>query len=86
MNQSLAVFMIWILPPLIASVIVGLVVGIIQAATQIQDESLPLTVKLLVVVAVISLFAPVLSAPLIRLADQIFAEFPTMTPSYQPPS
>ncbi|NGO54253.1 EscS/YscS/HrcS family type III secretion system export apparatus protein [Mesorhizobium camelthorni] len=82
MSQSLVVFMIWILPPLIASVIVGLVIGIIQAATQIQDESLPLTVKLLVVVAVIGLFAPVLSAPLIGLADQIFTEFPAMTPSY----
>ncbi|WP_027168280.1 flagellar biosynthetic protein FliQ [Mesorhizobium sp. WSM3224] len=85
MNQSLMVFMIWVLPPLIASVIVGVVIGIIQAATQIQDESLPLTVKLLVVVTVIGLFAPVLSAPLIGLADQIFTEFPAMTPSYQSP-
>ncbi|AZO07402.1 MULTISPECIES: EscS/YscS/HrcS family type III secretion system export apparatus protein [unclassified Mesorhizobium] len=82
MSQSLVVFMIWILPPLIASVVVGLVIGILQAATQIQDESLPLTVKLLVVVAVIGLFAPVLSAPLIELADQIFTEFPAMTLSY----
>ncbi|MFB9983125.1 EscS/YscS/HrcS family type III secretion system export apparatus protein [Mesorhizobium newzealandense] len=82
MNQSLVVFMIWILPPLVASVIVGLGIGIIQAATQIQDESLPLTVKLLVVVAVIGLFAPVLSAPLIGLAGQIFTEFPAMTPGY----
>lgn len=82
MSQSLVVFMIWILPPLIASVIVGLTIGIIQAATQIQDESLPLTVKLLVVVAVIGLFAPVLSAPLIDLANQIFTEFPAMTIGY----
>ncbi|MCA1493622.1 flagellar biosynthetic protein FliQ [Ensifer sp. NBAIM29] len=82
MSQALVVFMIWILPPLIASVIVGLTIGIIQAATQIQDESLPLTVKLLVVVAVIGLFAPVLSAPLMALADQIFTEFPAMTLGY----
>ncbi|TIU38855.1 MAG: EscS/YscS/HrcS family type III secretion system export apparatus protein, partial [Mesorhizobium sp.] len=27
MSQSLVVFMIWILPPLIASVVVGLVIG-----------------------------------------------------------
>ncbi len=74
--------MIWILPPLIASVIVGLAIGIIQAATQIQDESLPLTVKLLVVVAVIGLFAPVLSAPLIELANKVFTEFPAITLGY----
>ncbi|QGU21252.1 EscS/YscS/HrcS family type III secretion system export apparatus protein (plasmid) [Mesorhizobium huakuii 7653R] len=82
MSQSLVVLMIWILPPLIASVVVGLVIGIIQAATQIQDESLPLTVKLLVVVSVIGLFAPVLSAPLLELTNQIFTEFPAMTLSY----
>ncbi|OAF03750.1 EscS/YscS/HrcS family type III secretion system export apparatus protein [Bradyrhizobium centrolobii] len=79
MGQSLVIFMIWVLPPLTAAVIVGLGIGIIQAATQLQDQTLPLTVKLLVVVAVIALFAPVLSAPLIEQAEQIFTEFPALT-------
>jgi type III secretion protein S len=79
MSQSLMLFMIWVLPPLIAAVIVGLGIGIIQAATQLQDQTLPLTVKLLVVVAVIALLSPVLSAPLIEQAEQIFTEFPALT-------
>ncbi|KUM27481.1 translocation protein [Mesorhizobium loti] len=82
MSQTLIVFMIWVLPPLIAAVVVGLGIGIIQAATQLQDETLHLTVKLLVVVAVIALFAPVLSAPLIEQADYVFSEFPAIIPSY----
>ncbi|AGS25373.1 EscS/YscS/HrcS family type III secretion system export apparatus protein [Rhizobium etli] len=82
MNQTLIVFMVWVLPPLIAAVIVGLGIGIIQAATQIQDETLHLTVKLLVVVAVMALFAPVLSAPLIEQADRVFSDFPAIVRSY----
>ncbi|MDX8437836.1 MULTISPECIES: EscS/YscS/HrcS family type III secretion system export apparatus protein [Mesorhizobium] len=82
MSQTLIVFMIWVLPPLIAAVVVGLGIGIIQAATQIQDETLHLTVKLLVVVAIIVLFAPVLSAPLIEQADYVFSQFPAIIPSY----
>ncbi|MEX2697483.1 EscS/YscS/HrcS family type III secretion system export apparatus protein [Rhizobium mongolense] len=82
MSQSFVVFMIWVLPPLIAAVVVGLGIGIFQAATQIQNDSLPLAVKLLVVVAVIGLFSHVLSAPLIEYTDQIFAEFPAITSSY----
>ncbi|MFB9262246.1 EscS/YscS/HrcS family type III secretion system export apparatus protein [Bradyrhizobium erythrophlei] len=79
LSRSLLLFMIWVLPPLVAALVVGLGIGIIQAATQLQDQTLPLTVKLLVVVAVIALFSSVLSAPLIQQAEQIFSEFPALT-------
>ncbi|MGY3622273.1 EscS/YscS/HrcS family type III secretion system export apparatus protein [Bradyrhizobium sp. USDA 10063] len=82
MSRSLVIFMIWVLPPLIAAVVVGLGIGIIQAATQLQDQTLPLTVKLLVVVAVIAVFSPLLSAPLIKEAEQVFTEFPVLTARY----
>jgi type III secretion protein S len=82
MSRSLVIFMMWVLPPLLAALVVGLGIGIVQAATQIQDQTLPLTVKLLVVVAVIGLFAPVLSAPLLEQAKQIFTEFPALTARY----
>lgn len=74
--------MIWVLPPLLAALVAGLGIGIVQAATQLQDQTLPLTVKLLVVVAVLVLFAPVLSAPLIEQAQRIFTEFPALTARY----
>ncbi|PVE20936.1 EscS/YscS/HrcS family type III secretion system export apparatus protein [Microvirga sp. KLBC 81] len=82
MSQSLVLFLIWVLPPLVAAVIVGLGIGIIQAATQLQDQTFPLTAKLLVVVAVIASLFPVLSAPLVEHAKQIFTEFPALTAGY----
>ncbi|MCK1733181.1 EscS/YscS/HrcS family type III secretion system export apparatus protein [Bradyrhizobium sp. 138] len=82
MSRSLVLFMTWVLPPLIAAAVAETVIGIIQAATQIQDQTLPLTVKLLVIVGIIALFAPVLSAPLIEQAKQIFTDFPALTTGY----
>ncbi|MBB4382606.1 EscS/YscS/HrcS family type III secretion system export apparatus protein [Bradyrhizobium sp. SBR1B] len=82
LSRSLVLFMIWVLPPLLAALVAGLGIGIVQAATQLQDQTLPLTVKLLVVVAVLVLFAPVLSAPLIEQAQHIFTEFPSLTARY----
>ncbi|MFQ3455899.1 EscS/YscS/HrcS family type III secretion system export apparatus protein [Bradyrhizobium sp. UFLA01-814] len=82
MTRSLVLFMIWVLPPLLAAAVAETAIGLIQAATQIQDQTLPLTVKLLVIVAVIGLFSPVLSAPLIEQAKQIFTEFPALTAGY----
>ncbi|MDA9496265.1 EscS/YscS/HrcS family type III secretion system export apparatus protein [Bradyrhizobium sp. CCBAU 11357] len=82
LSRSLVLFMIWVLPPLLAALVAGLGIGIVQAATQLQDQTLPLTVKLLVVLAVLVLFAPVLSAPLIEQAQHIFTEFPALTARY----
>ncbi|SFN80155.1 type III secretion apparatus subunit RhcS [Bradyrhizobium sp. Rc3b] len=82
LTRSLVLFMIWVLPPLLAALVAGLGIGIVQAATQLQDQTLPLTVKLLVVVAVLVLFGPVLSAPLIEQAQHIFTEFPALTARY----
>lgn len=67
------------LPPLLGAMAVGLIVGILQAVTQVQDQSLPMTFKLLAVILVLTLGGPVLVVPLVRQASQLFDGFPTMT-------
>lgn len=67
------------LPPLIAAVVVGLVVGILQAVTQVQDQSLPVVFKLLVVMVILALGGPLLVVPLVRLTERLFDNFPMMT-------
>ena len=61
-----------VLPPLGGALAVGLLVGILQAVTQVQDQSLPMTAKLLLVVAVLALAGPVLAGPLVRQAERLF--------------
>ncbi|MDI4231926.1 flagellar biosynthetic protein FliQ [Bradyrhizobium sp. Arg237L] len=81
MSTSLMLFLTLVVPPLGAALVVGVVIGIIQAATQIQDQTLPLMVKLLVIVAVLGLLSPVLAGPLIEHAKQLFTDFPALTAS-----
>ena len=64
------------LPPLIVAMVAGLVIAILQSATQIQDQTLPLTVKVIFVGLVLAIFGPVLTRPLIDYTNRIFEEFP----------
>lgn len=64
-------------PPLIVAAIVGFVVALFQGVTQIQDQSLPLTLKILAVAAVFLIFGGALAAPILVLADEAFRVFPT---------
>ena len=66
-------------PPLIVAAAVGFVVALFQGVTQIQDQSLPLTLKILAVAAVFLLFGSALASPVFVLADEAFRIFPTAT-------
>lgn len=66
-------------PPVIISMIFGLVVAIFQAATQIQEQTLASTVKLVVVIAVLMLMGGWLGAQIIDFSADIFVNFPQWT-------
>jgi type III secretion protein S len=50
----------------------------VQAATQLQEQTLQYTLKFFAIVATIFLTASLLAGSLYRYADTIFAEFPAM--------
>jgi type III secretion protein S len=52
---------------------------LIQALTQIQDQTLPQAVKLVVVLVLMILLGPVLSQQVANQASGIFDAFPAMT-------
>ncbi len=56
MRQAFIVGLTLALPPLLAALIIGLVVGILQAATGVQEFTLTFVPKVLVVLAVALLF------------------------------
>ena len=67
------------LPPLLGALVVGLLVGILQAVTQVQDQSMPLTFKLLAVVVVLVVGGASLVVPLVRQTEHLFDAFPEAT-------
>lgn len=66
-------------PPLVAAMIIGVLLAVIQAATQIQDQSLPQLVKVIVIAAVVIFFGVPMSVPLFENARSTFASFHNMT-------
>ena len=79
MQATLVLFATMTAPPLIAALIVGLLVGVLQAATQIQDQTLPLTCKIITVLAVMALSSSLMFRPLIEHTERVMTDFPTLT-------
>jgi flagellar biosynthetic protein FliQ len=65
-------------PPLLASLLVGVVVGMFQAATQIHDQTLVVVPKLAVVVLVLLALGPVLGAQLVRFTHALLLAIPSI--------
>jgi len=65
--------------PLAVATVLGLIVSIFQAVTQIQDQTLSQTVKITAIVIMLLAFGGVLVAPLIQTTNMIFAEFGEIT-------
>ena len=65
-------------PPIVAASATGLVVAILQAATQLQEQTLQYTLKFFVIVLTLFITASLLGSTLYQFAHQIFTQFPGM--------
>jgi type III secretion HrpO family protein len=73
--QALLLILILSGPPILISMTFGLVVAIFQAATQIQEQTLSFTVKLVAVILTIMLMGGFLSGEIVQFATLIFTNF-----------
>jgi len=78
--QALILILLLSGPPIIISMILGLLVAIFQAATQIQEQTLSFTVKLFAVIITLMLLGGWLSAQIMQYANTIFKNFPAWNP------
>jgi type III secretion protein S len=65
-------------PPIIAATVIGLLVAFVQSVTQLQEQTLSFTLKLVAVSLALLLSASLIGASLSHFADQLFTNFPTM--------
>lgn len=65
-------------PPIIAASAVGLLVAIVQAATQLQEQTLQYTLKFFAVVTTLFVTAGLLAGSLFTFTDTIFSNFAGM--------
>jgi type III secretion protein S len=60
-------------PPIVAASIVGLLVAVVQAATQLQEQTLQYTLKFFAIVLSIFLTASLVAGSLYAYANDIFS-------------
>jgi flagellar biosynthetic protein FliQ len=77
-REGLLLVLLLSAPPLLASMAVGLIVGVAQAATQIQDQALGFVPKLVVVLLVLAAMGPLLGAQLVRFTESLLLAIPAI--------
>jgi type III secretory pathway component EscS len=78
LREGLLLVLLVSAPPLLASLVVGFLVGTLQAATQIQDPSIAFVPKLVAVVLVLVALGPLLGAQVLRFAQALFEAIPAI--------
>jgi len=73
--QGLLMILLLSAPPVLISLIFGLVVAIFQAATQIQEQTLASTVKLVAVTLVLMIMGGWVGAQIMTFSQNIFDNF-----------
>jgi len=77
-NQGFLLVMLASGPPIVISMAVGLLVSIFQATTQIQEQTLTFVPKIVAVFGSLIVFGNWIGSILIRYAEMIFNQFPTI--------
>lgn len=71
-SEALLLVLYLSMPPIVAAAVVGTVVALLQALTQLQEQTLSFAIKLIVVVMIIFATARWLGTELFNFADRAF--------------
>jgi flagellar biosynthetic protein FliQ len=77
-GEALLLIILLSLPPLLASLAVGLLVSFLQALTQIQEQTLTFVPKIIITVLVILLSAGWMLSQLVVFARKVFDLIPAV--------
>jgi flagellar biosynthetic protein FliQ len=77
-REGLLLVLVVSAPPVLMSLVVGLFISVIQATTQIQEQTLTFVPKLVAVTISLVAFAPWIGAQLIRFTRLVFEGFPNV--------
>jgi flagellar biosynthetic protein FliQ/type III secretion protein S len=72
-REGLLVVLVVSAPPVGAALAVGLVTGVLQAATQVQEPTIAVVPRLVAVLGALAVAAPWVGARVLRLAEECLA-------------
>ena len=74
-SQCLYLVLVISLPPILIASVIGIALSLIQAVTQLQEQTLVFGVKLIAVVGTLFVLGGWMSAEILRFATDIFNRF-----------
>ena len=77
-QEALYLVLIASAPPIVMSLLVGFIISVFQATTQIQEQTLTFAPKVIVVFGVLALAGSWMGSQLLRFTFQLFDRFPQM--------
>lgn len=78
-TESMVLVMVLSLPPILVASVVGIAISLLQALTQVQEQTISFAIKLIAVAITIAAMAGLLGSELMNFAIKLFDEFPSMT-------
>lgn len=75
-KASLFLVLILSAPPVLGAMVVGLLVSLLQATTQIQEQTLTFVPKMVAIVVILALFGATGMAQLVTFTKYLFESFP----------
>ncbi len=76
LTESMTLTMILSMPPIIVASLVGILVSLLQALTQVQEQTLSFAIKLIAVAVTIVAMSGLLGAQMLDYTLKLFNDFP----------
>lgn len=79
LSEAMILVLMLSMPPIIVASVVGLIVSLLQALTQIQEQTLSFAIKLIAVAITIAATAGFLGHEMLNFTMTLFDTFPDLT-------
>ena len=76
-RESLYLVLVLAGPPVLAAMVVGLMVSLLQATTQVQEQTLTFVPKMVMVVVILATLGPIGMGQLLTFTETLFSTFHT---------
>lgn len=77
-QEALFLVLVVSAPPVLMSLLVGFIISLFQATTQIQEQTLTFAPKVIIVFGVLAMTGPWIGSQLVRFTFHVFDRFPTL--------
>ncbi|NVJ03172.1 flagellar biosynthesis protein FliQ [Myxococcus sp. AM001] len=77
-QEALFLVLVASAPPVLMSLLVGFIISLFQATTQIQEQTLTFAPKVIAVFGVLALAGPWIGSQLVRFTFHVFDRFPVL--------